>query len=87
MIGPRDAAAGAGVGLICQSGTKMAFVEYEGDFTNFSGELLAGWFIANPNGPTAGALGLVEVGRTRKLFYRWMHFTGGKTWLSSDLTT
>jgi hypothetical protein len=65
----------------------MAFVEYEGDFTNFSGELLAGWFIANPNGPTAGALGLVEVGRTRKLFYRWMHFTGGKTWLSSDLTT
>ncbi|MBR0878547.1 hypothetical protein JQ608_15405, partial [Bradyrhizobium liaoningense] len=63
----------------------MNLVEYDGDPSRLNGELLASWFIANPNGPTAFALGFVELENARRIFYRWMHFTGGKTWLSREL--
>jgi hypothetical protein len=63
----------------------MNLVEYDGDLSKLDGELLAGWFIANPNGPTAFALGFVEAEGSRRLFYKWMHFTGGGTWLSPEL--
>ena len=65
----------------------MNLVEYDGDLSKLNGELLAGWFIANPNGPTAFALGFVEFENSRRMFYKWMHFTGGKTWLSRDLAS
>ena len=45
-----------------------------------TGSILAAWFMANPNGPTAWALGYVEEGERNILFYRWMHFTGGRTY-------
>jgi hypothetical protein len=63
----------------------MNLVEYDGDLSKLDGELLAGWFIANPNGPTAFALGFVEAEGSRRLLYNWMHFTGGGTWLSPEL--
>jgi hypothetical protein len=56
-----------------------------GCITHLSGEILASWFIANPNGPTAYAVGFVELKQSRRLFYRWMHFTGGQVWLSADI--
>ena len=56
-----------------------------GCITHLSGEILVSWFIANPNGPTANAVGFVELKQSRRLFYRWMHFTGGQVWLSADL--
>ena len=65
----------------------MNLVEYDGDLSKLNGELLAGWFIANPNGPTAFALGFVEYENSRRMFYKWMHFTGGKTWLSQELAS
>jgi hypothetical protein len=65
----------------------MGISEYIGDISELSGELLVSWFIANPNGPTAFALGFVELDHSRRLFYRWMHFTGGKTWISHDLAS
>ena len=65
----------------------MNLVEYDGDLSKFNGELLAGWFIANPNGPTAFALGFVEFKNSRRMFYKWMHFAGGKTWLSREVTS
>lgn len=45
------------------------------------GGILASWFIANPNGPTAFAIGYLERPEGRDLFYRWLHFTGGKAWI------
>ena len=63
----------------------MGLREYQGEVSNLSGELLAGWLLANPNGPTAYALGIVELEKSPRLLYRWMHFTGGNTWLSQDL--
>jgi hypothetical protein len=68
-------------------GLTMNLVEYDGDLSKLNGELLAGWFIANPNGPTAFALGFVEFEDSRRMFYKWMHFTGGKTWLSREVTS
>jgi len=63
----------------------MGLREYQGEASNLSGELLAGWLLANPNGPTAFALGIVALEGSLRLLYRWMHFTGGKTWLSQNL--
>jgi len=48
----------------------MNLVEYDGDLSKLNGELLAGWFIANPNGPTAFALGFVEYENSRRMFYK-----------------
>lgn len=55
------------------------------DLSNSTGEILASWFIANPNGPTAFAIGYTEIEDKRRLFYRWMHFTGGCTWLLNSI--
>ena len=65
----------------------MGISEYIGDISELSGELLVSWFITNPNGPTAFALGFVELDHSRRLFYKWMHFTGGKTWVTQDLAS
>lgn len=55
--------------------------EISEDLMQSSGGILASWFLANPNGPTAYALGYVEHDLGHDLFYRWLHFTGGKAWL------
>lgn len=49
------------------------------------GGILAAWFIANPNGPTAFALGYLEEEAGHTLFYRWMHFTDGSVWRIGSL--
>ena len=63
----------------------MSVEKYEGDLSHSTGQILAGWFLANPNGPTAYSVGFVELQQTRRLFFRWMHFTGGNTWLLNSL--
>ena len=63
----------------------MAVEKFEGNLSQTTGQILAGWFLANPNGPTAYAVGFVELQITRRLFLRWMHFTGGNTWLLNSL--
>lgn len=63
----------------------MTVEKYEGDLSHSTGQILAGWFLANPNGPTAYSVGFVELEQTRRLFFRWMHFTGGNTWLLNSL--
>ena len=75
------------ISATASSEVTMNLVEYDGDLSKFNCELLAGWFIANPNGPTAFALGFVEFENSRRMFYKWMHFAGGKTWLSRKVTS
>jgi hypothetical protein len=58
---------------------------YKGNFSNLTGGILASWFLFNPNGPTAYAVGFVEIADERFLFYRWILFTGGKTYLVATL--
>jgi hypothetical protein len=59
---------------------------YEGDFDDLSGGVVCSWFISNPRGPTAFAVGFVEVGdKPWSLFYRRMHFTGAKTYLGGTV--
>jgi hypothetical protein len=57
---------------------------YEGDIGSRTGSILASWFLANPNGPSLSAIGLLEEPDGAVLFYREMHFTGEKTWLLAD---
>jgi hypothetical protein len=55
---------------------------YEGDFYDLSGGVVCSWFISNPRGPTAFAVGFVEMAdKPWSLFYRRMHFTGARTYL------
>ena len=64
----------------------MSIKLYEGDFDDLTGGILASWFIFNPNGPTAFAAGFVETTDAPwSLFYRRMHFNGGKTYLGAVL--
>ena len=58
---------------------------YKGDFSSLTGSILVSWFLFNPNGPTAYAVGFAEIADKRFLFYRWIHFTGGKTYLVARL--
>jgi len=60
-------------------------LEIESDISALAGGIFAAWFMANPNGPTAWALGYVEREGKHELFYRWLHFTGGRTWIIGDL--
>ena len=39
----------------------MSIAIYEGDFDGLSGGVVCSWFISNPRGPTAFAVGFVEV--------------------------
>ncbi len=39
----------------------MSIAIYEGDFDDLSGGVVCSWFISNPRGPTAFAVGFVEV--------------------------
>lgn len=64
----------------------MSVQRFDGNLSHSTGQILASWFIANPNGPTAFAIGFTEIENTRQLFYRWMHFTGGNTWLLNTLS-
>lgn len=65
--------------------TDMSIEKFEGDLSKTTGQILASWFLTNPNGPTAYAIGIIEIRDKRHLFYRWMHFTGGNTWLLNPL--
>jgi hypothetical protein len=59
---------------------------HEGDLGHLSGNILASWFIVNPRGPTAFAVGFMETPDSPwSLFYRWMHFSGGKTYVPGEL--
>jgi hypothetical protein len=51
------------------------------DISNASGEILFSWFIANPNGPTAFTIGIVEADNRQLIFYRWLHFIRSRTWI------
>lgn len=59
---------------------------FEGDITSRTGSILASWFTFNPNGPTAYAVGYMEEADRLRFFCRWMHFTGGVTYVLDDLT-
>lgn len=59
--------------------------KFDGDIGSCEGQVLAAWFIANPAGPTAFAVGYVEFVSKRMMFYRHMHFTGSTTWLAEPL--
>ena len=64
----------------------MSIAIYEGDFDDLSGGVVCSWFISNPRGPTAFAVGFVEVANMPwSLFYRRMHFTGAKTYLGGTV--
>ncbi|MEG3153456.1 hypothetical protein [Sphingomonas sp. RB1R13] len=58
---------------------------FVGDIAALSGTVYIAWFIANPNGPTAFAMGAVETTTGNRLFYRYMHFLKQETWLLGDL--
>lgn len=51
------------------------------DLSGATGEVQACWFIANPNGPTAFAIGYIDADDRRLLFYRWLHFLRSRTWI------
>lgn len=58
----------------------------DGRIETLSGRILASWFLFNPNGPTAYAFGhLEDYGRLR-FFCRWMHFSGGETYILDDVS-
>ena len=64
----------------------MSIAIYEGDFDGLSGGVVCSWFISNPRGPTAFAVGFVEMAdKPWSLFYRRMHFTGAKTYLGGTV--
>ena len=53
----------------------MSIAIYEGDFDDLSGGVVFSWFISNPRGPTAFAVGFVEVADMPwSLFYRRMAY-------------
>ena len=58
---------------------------HDHDLNDSTGQILASWFITNPNGPTVFSIGFTELKNERRLFYRWLHFTGGNTWLLNPL--
>ena len=64
----------------------MSLTVYDGDFRDLTGAVFASWFMFNPNGPTACAVGFVETAdRPWSLFYRRMHPTGAKTYLGASI--
>ena len=64
----------------------MSIKLYEGDFDDLTGAIFASWFMFNPNGPTACAVGFVETADMPwSLFYRRMHPTGAKTYLGASI--
>ena len=64
----------------------MSIAIYEGDFDDLSGGVVSSWFISNPRGPMAFAVGFVEVADMPwSLFYRSMHFSGAKTYLGGTV--
>ena len=64
----------------------MSIKLYEGDFDDLTGGIFASWFIFNPNGPTAFAVGFAETADMPwSLFYRRMHPTGAKTYLGAAI--
>ena len=64
----------------------MSIKLYEGDFHDLTGAVFASWFMFNPNGPTACAVGFVETADMPwSLFYRRMHPTGAKTYLGASI--
>src|SRR5262245_48642545 len=65
--------------------TDLSLKLYKWDFSGLTGSILASWFLFNPNGPTACTAGFAEIAHERFLFYRWLHFTGGKTYLVAPL--
>ena len=48
-----------------------------------NGLVLFTWNILNPNGPTVSCVGLRQTGKDAEIevFYRWMHFLGGETYI------
>jgi hypothetical protein len=62
----------------------MSIRLYDGDFDELTGGIFASWFISNPKGPTASAVGFVETADMPwALFYRRMQSTGGRTYLGA----
>lgn len=53
------------------------------EWTTERGWVLFTWSIINPNGPTLNCIGLRECGEDDQIevFYRWMHFLGGETYI------
>ena len=48
----------------------MSITVYDGDFRDLTGAVFASWFMFNPNGPTACAVGFAETAdRPWSLFY------------------
>ena len=64
----------------------MSIKLYEGDFDDLTGGIFASWFMFNPNGPTACAVGFAETADMPwSLFFRRMHPTGAKTYLGAAI--
>ena len=60
--------------------------KFDGDISARTGSILASWFLFNPNGPTAYAFGYMEEGSWLRFFCRWMHFSGGETYVLDDVS-
>lgn len=55
----------------------------EKDWYRDEGKILFAWVILNPNGPTFSCIGIRYCGSPGQIevFYRWMHFTGGESFV------
>jgi hypothetical protein len=57
---------------------------YRGNIGDFTGGIVASWFVTGVKGPVAFATGFVEMPCAPwSLFYRWMSPFGGRTYLGA----
>lgn len=55
-------------------------VEVQGEWFDGEGQIFLSWGILNPNGPTLYCLGEKMMDGERRLFFRWLHMLGGRTY-------
>ena len=55
--------------------------EIETEWFDGAGRIFLAWGILNPNGPTLYMIGERIEGDHSRIFYRWMHMLGGRTYL------
>ena len=58
-------------------------VEVAGEWLDGEGTIFMVWGILNPNGPTLYCLGQREVDGERRVFFRWLHMLGGRTYFAA----
>jgi hypothetical protein len=58
-------------------------VEIADEWSDGEGSILLCWGILNPNGPTLYCLGQRKINGRKRVFFRWMHMLGGRTYYSA----